>query len=104
MSLPNMNFDDWERKYKLPVRHNNVCNVGQEREISEEFSCDNVTDEVKTRALISRVAEYYNHYVTLMNLDKYFRNDTIVANIRQLKETEKKMHKKFENAQWLVCG
>lgn len=72
---------------------------------TESDTSDSQSDEaVKTRALVASVAEYYENYVHLMNLDKFFRNDTVVVNIRQVKENEKFNNSKFENARWIVHG
>jgi hypothetical protein len=60
-----------------------------------------VSEEVKTRALVHHVAEYYADYVRLMKLAKFFRNDTVVVSVRQVKENEKS---KFFNARWIVHG
>lgn len=62
-----------------------------------------ISDEVKTRALINRVAEYYADYVHLMKLDKFFRNDTVVVSIRQIKENEKCKFSSSD-ARWIVHG
>lgn len=43
-----------------------------------------MSKEVQTRALVSRVAEYYESYVKEMNLSKYFCNDTLVTSIRPI--------------------
>lgn len=55
--------------------------------------------EVQTRALVSRVAQYYEDYVHEMGLDKYFCNDTVVTSVKPIHNctTNKK-------AQWLVSG
>lgn len=100
MSLPDMNFDDWQRQYKSTSidedsSHDNSLDPNSDRSLSEE---------VKTRALVASVAEYYENYVHLMNLDKFFRNDTVVVNIRQVKENEKFNNSKLENARWIVQG
>lgn len=55
--------------------------------------------EVQTRALVSRVAEYYENYVSEMGLDKYFCNDTVVTSVRPIHNCT--INKK---AQWLVTG
>lgn len=54
--------------------------------------------EVQTRALVSRVAEYYESYVEEMNLTKYFCNDTLVTSIRPCYGAAER------NARWLVSG
>lgn len=106
-----MNFDDWERLYKstsidddLESRsansHDNLHDPQSDRSLIDS----DLSEEVKTRALVASVAEYYENYVHLMNLDKFFRNDTVVVNIRQIKENEKFNNSKFENARWIVHG
>lgn len=57
--------------------------------------------EVQTRALVSRVAEYYESYVTEMGLDKYFSNDSLVTSIRPIPYNEIMMNK---NVRWIVSG
>lgn len=116
MSLPNLNFDEWERNYKssredhtIDIESCSSDNLSDEikttdRQLSSLESDDNISKEVKTRALIASVAEYYENYVHLMNLDKFFRNDTVVVNIRQIKENEKFNNSKYENARWIVHG
>lgn len=115
MSLPNLNFDDWEREYKLSCEdqtndsgmHDNY--LEEENKVSDRKSSNlkkdvDISEEVKTRALVASVAEYYENYVHLMSLDKFFRNDTVVVNVRQIRETEKCNNSKFENARWMVHG
>lgn len=108
MSLPNMNFDDWKRQYKSRNDHENQLansndNLNDPKSDRSLIEGD-LSEEVKTRALVASVAEYYENYVHLMNLDKFFRNDTVVVNIRQIKENEKFNNSKFENARWIVHG
>lgn len=125
MSLPDLNFDKWleqreeEDAHKLcqcdvdddnakaafSSSHNNsttaaVADGGRRKmhSLSEGIA---VSEEVKTRALVHHVAEYYADYVHLMKLTKFFRNDTIVVSVRQVKENEKS---KFFNARWIVHG
>lgn len=78
-------------------------NKSSDRKLSS-ISKSDISEEVKTRALVASVAEYYENYVHLMNLDKFFRNDTVVVNIRQIRENEKFNNSKFENARWIVHG
>lgn len=114
MSLPNLNFDDWERMYKSKQDGEDLVSHQDEEDNFDEakrnadrnLSKSDISDEVKTRAVVSSVAEYYENYVHLMNLDKFFRSDTIVVNIRQIKkaEREKFNNSKFETARWIVHG
>lgn len=115
MSLPDLNFDDWERRFKSsqeqlsdalvsPSNDNLNENKNTDRQLSGTASGDDISKEVKTRALIASVAEYYENYVHLMKLDKFFRNDTVVVNIRQIKENEKFNNSKLENGRWIVHG
>lgn len=57
-----------------------------------------VSKEVQTRALVSRVAEYYESYSREMGLSKFFVNDTVVTSIQPLTES------KCKNARWIVNG
>lgn len=106
MSLPNLNFDDWEREYKRHSAGNDSDSLSLDDNSAEAADKASTSDEVKTRALVSSVAEYYENYVHLMSLDKFFRNDTIVVAIRQIKESEgeKYNNSKLENARWIVHG
>lgn len=115
MSLPNLNFDDWEREYKSSredqFNDSEIHDIylDDENKISDRKSSSfrrgvDISEEVKTRALVASVAEYYENYVHLMSLDKFFRNDTVVVNVRQIRETEKCNNSKFEDARWMVHG
>lgn len=57
-----------------------------------------VSREVQTRALVSKVAEYYEYYVNEMSLERYFRNNTIVTAVRPFQSAINK------NIRWLVKG
>lgn len=124
MSLPNLNFDDWLRqrdtissacqcdvdddaKKHISSSHNNLTTDGVDngnrsrRKMHSMSEGIAVSEEVKTRALVHHVAEYYADYVHLMKLTKFFRNDTIVVSVRHVKESEKS---KFFNARFIVHG
>lgn len=121
MSLPNLNFDDWLRqreteacqcdvddaKKHISSSQNNLTTDGVEsgkrsrRKMHSMSEGIAVSEEVKTRALVHHVAEYYADYVRLMKLTKFFRNDTIVVSVRQVKESDKN---KFFNARFVVHG
>lgn len=62
--------------------------------------------EVQTRALVSRVAEYYESYVSEMGLDKHFQNNSIVTSVMPLLNNDEVecTNGKFKNARWTVCG
>lgn len=60
---------------------------------------------MKTRALVASVADYYASYVKLMNLEKFFRSETVVMKIREVKKNDTIFNNsKFENARWIVQG
>lgn len=133
MSLPNLSFDEWlaqrndadscqcnqNNNNSSACRQDENANANHLKSSSQNLNnpttatakgrkrhCiheSTISDEVKTRALVNDVAEYYADYVHLMNLDKFFRNDTIVVSIRQIKENEKC---KFStnDARWIVHG
>ncbi|KAL7016476.1 hypothetical protein ACKWTF_010035 [Chironomus riparius] len=130
MSLPNLNFDDWLAMRNVNDADSCQCNQNNCKRDekanenahlnSSSHNLNNLTtaaknrkkncihestisEEVKTRALVHDVAEYYADYVHLMKLDKFFRNDTVVVSIRQIKENEKC---KFStnDARWVVHG
>lgn len=118
MSLPNLNFDDWLRqrdqidvdddaKKHISSSHNNSTTDGVDngnrgrRKMHSMSEGIAVSEEVKTRALVHHVAEYYADYVRLMKLTKFFRNDTIVVSVRHVKESEKS---KFFNSRFIVHG
>lgn len=104
MSLPNLNFDEWARAYSKTPPDNSVDDQNRSSDLSSVSRDKTISEEVKTRALVASVAEYYENYVHLMNLDKFFRNDTVVVNIRPIKENEKFNNSRFENARWVVHG
>jgi hypothetical protein len=58
--------------------------------------------QVKTRAEVRCVAKYYSDYCRIFNLEKFFKNDTIVFKITQPKKNEKFNNSELENARWLV--
>lgn len=61
--------------------------------------------EVQTRALISRVAEYYENYVTIMGLEKYFQSHSIVTSVMPINNNDCITNNSNEkNARWIVCG
>lgn len=59
-----------------------------------------VSKDVQTRALVSRVAQYYNDYVNEMNLNEYFINDFTVKMILPIKGK----HIYYPQARWVVFG
>jgi hypothetical protein len=81
MSLPGLNFDEWQAQ--------NDPNHSQ--------------SEV-TRAEVKSVAKYYADYVRLMKLEKFFKNDTVVFKIAQVKRSDKNPQSEIDNAQWIVHG
>lgn len=105
MSLPNLNFNEWEQNYKSQSANTENYDDGlasKERNLSNfERS---ISEEVKTRALVASVADYYASYVKLMNLEKFFRSETIVVKIRQVKKNETFNNSKLESARWIVQG
>lgn len=63
-----------------------------------------MSKEVETRALISRVAQYYENYVTEMGLEKYFMNDAIVTSVYPIRMCYDNFNGKFRKAKWFVSG
>ncbi|XP_050097623.1 oxidative stress-induced growth inhibitor 2-like [Anopheles aquasalis] len=63
-----------------------------------------VSKEVETRALISRVAQYYESYVTEMGLDKYFMNSTIVTTVVPMEAAGGTVPDRLKNGRWIVAG
>uniref|UniRef100_A0A8W7PNT9 Uncharacterized protein n=1 Tax=Anopheles coluzzii TaxID=1518534 RepID=A0A8W7PNT9_ANOCL len=64
-----------------------------------------VSKEVETRALISRVAQYYASYVAEMGLERYFMNETIVTTVVPLDgKCETVLPERFRNGRWIVAG
>lgn len=57
-----------------------------------------VSKDVQTRALVSRVAEYYENYVQRMELAQYFANDTNVTSVTPVTEIRP------DGARWYVYG
>lgn len=56
--------------------------------------------ETQSRALVSKVAKYYESYVTLMKLEKYFVNDVVVTSIVPMHWKDSKC----KGARWIVVG
>lgn len=63
-----------------------------------------MSKEVETRALISRVAQYYENYVIEMGLEKYFINDAIVTCVWPIRMCFENFNGKFRKAKWFVSG
>lgn len=63
-----------------------------------------ISKEVETRALISRVAEYYESYVEEMGLSKNFLNDAIVTCVCPIKMCRENFDGKYKDAKWVVSG
>lgn len=59
-----------------------------------------VSKETQSRALVSKVAKYYESYVTQMKLQKYFVNDVIVTSIVPMHWKDPKC----KGARWIVVG
>lgn len=62
-----------------------------------------ISKEVETRALISRVAEYYESYVEEMGLAKNFLNEAIVTCVCPIKMCRENFDK-YKDAKWIVSG
>lgn len=88
-ALKEANLDE-PVKIQIPPRRN----LSLKRQVSKE---------VQTRALVSRVAKYYENYVEKMNLDKYFLNNANVTFIAPLNESVAQQGK-FSRARWIVTG
>lgn len=65
-----------------------------------------LSKEVETRALISRVAQYYESYVDEMNLAKYFMNDTIVTTVLPLdfSAVSSPVPERLRDGRWIISG
>lgn len=65
-----------------------------------------LSKEVETRALISRVAQYYESYVDEMKLGKFFMNDTIVTTVLPLDfaNASGPIPEKLRGGRWIVSG
>lgn len=65
-----------------------------------------LSKEVETRALISRVAQYYESYVDEMGLGKFFMNDTIVTTVLPLdfSNVSGPIPEKLRGGRWIVSG
>ncbi|XP_055594093.1 oxidative stress-induced growth inhibitor 2-like [Uranotaenia lowii] len=88
-----------ERRGKVNVK---LCpprrNLSLKRQLSKE---------VETRALISRVAQYYESYVEEMNLSRYFMKDTIVTTVLPLDfsvVSDPAVPEKLKTGRWIVSG
>ncbi|CAO1442984.1 unnamed protein product [Diamesa tonsa] len=83
MSLPNLNFNEWDN------------NRSRKRLVSKE---------VETRAIVHRVAEYYENYVNLMDLKDNFLSDTVVTCVLPFNKANVDYDEKFKDARWIVSG
>lgn len=65
-----------------------------------------LSKEVETRALISRVAQYYESYVDEMGLGKFFMNDTIVTTVLPLdfSHVSGPIPERLRAGRWIVSG
>lgn len=65
-----------------------------------------LSKEVETRALISRVAQYYESYVDEMGLGKFFMNDTIVTTVLPLdfSNVSGPIPERLRGGRWIVSG
>lgn len=63
-----------------------------------------VSKEVQTRALVSRVAQYYEHYVHHMGLLSNFRNDTVVTSVQPFVPDATGGGAQHQRARWIVRG
>lgn len=80
-------IDSSTEGFRLPRR-----NLAIQRQVSKE---------VQTRALVSRVAEYYESYVHEMGLANHFVNDTVVTSVQPLKCDGAGRH---QRVRWIVRG
>lgn len=125
MSLPGLDFHTWERLNPLPgavtcnetsqeaVKPSSVeksplqrRNLALKNLETNNQSCTSSQKrigckEVQTRALISRVAAYYQDYVREMGLEKNFWNDVTVTNVFPVRIHGKSSAKA---ARWMVTG
>jgi hypothetical protein len=105
MSLPNLNFNEWEQNHKSKSNKADSHDDGLAEAVRNSSNFErSISEEVKTRALVASVADYYASYVKLMNLERFFRSETIVTKIRQVKKNETFNNSKFENVRWIVQG
>lgn len=155
MSLPNLNFNEWDVKNKsrqlffnhpstlnesledITEFNNNLKNCDKARlsnhkklnenknalKFSNTLSCRKdeskandvtkqnnrslkrlVSKEVETRAIVHRVAEYYENYVNLMNLKDNFLSDTVVTCVLPFNKANVDYDEKYKDARWIVSG
>lgn len=156
MSLPNLNFNEWNVKNKtrqlvqnqlsavneymedITESKNNLKNCDKSRlsnikklnennknalKNAKTLSCRQddlkandvpkpnnrslkrlVSKEVETRAIVYRVAEYYENYVNLMDLKDNFLNDTVVTSVLPYNKANVDYDEKYKDARWIVSG
>lgn len=124
MSLPGFDFPTWERlnpvvdgdeevePKKMSTKDVNTVDMSplQRRNLSlrnspsgqQNLKHSGPTTKVQTRALISRVAEYYQNYVKEMGLEKHFWNDVTVTNVFPVRVHGN--HRALKAARWMVVG
>lgn len=119
MSLPGLDFPTWERMNPAtpaPLVPESLTPAEKEatvpsvektplqrRNLSLKPTHKAATsNQVQSRALISRVAEYYESYVKEMGLQKHFWNDVTVTNVFPVR-----IHghqRPLRAARWMVVG
>lgn len=115
MSLPGLDFHTWERMNgnetsqeavkqsveKSPLQRRNLALKSETNNQSLSNQKRKPCKEVQTRALISRVAAYYQDYVKEMGLETNFWNDVTVTNVFPVRIHGKSSAKA---ARWMVTG
>lgn len=112
MSLPGFSFHTWDRLNPLSEDTPNAEEATdgsrtveksplQRRNLSLKQK-QKANNEVQTRALISRVAEYYESYVKDMGLEQNFWNDVTVTNVFPVRVHGPQRALKM--ARWMVVG
>lgn len=88
------------RKFNLTddkrLAENEVKSIGTKR----NSVAQNQVSRTQSRALVSKVAKYYESYVAQMKLQKYFVNDVIVTSIVPVHWKDPKC----KGARWIVVG
>lgn len=115
MSLPGFDFHTWDR---LNSSNESVAEDSQIRRETTEVENSPLQrrnlalkqkqqkgptpNKVQTRALISRVAQYYESYVREMGLEKNFYNNVTVTNVFPVRVHGHQRQLKM--ARWMVVG
>ena len=119
MSLPGYDFSTWDAKNPQPTTEAEAESEQVEAPSQQNESVDasplqrrnlrlkekgKAASDVQSRALISRVAAYYESYVREMGLEKNFWNNVTVTNVFPIRVQGHAQSRSMKSARWMVVG